>query len=157
MKDFSFRVKTKPKQKTQLASPMPKTAQVWHSRLGQGRAPCCWDTSHPHRREIRATRKCPVNCRLRDNPLSALTAPRTESRAQADRPSTPPAEGEQEGREPAKGRGWEASTRALGRGPGAHGRFRLYASEHGEPKRGTGTSGEFVTSGVRCLKASGCH
>ena len=52
----------------------------------------------------------------------------------------------------AKGRGREAPTRALGRGPEGYGRCCSYASEHGEPKRGTGTSGEFVTSGIRCLK-----
>lgn len=95
-----------------------------------------------------------VSCELQatGQPTVRADRPAHSSRAHASRPSTPPAEGEQEGRELAKGRGREASTRALGRGPEGYGRFCSYTSEHGEPKRGTGTSGEFVTSGIRCLK-----
>lgn len=87
---LSFQGKNQTKTNTQPGSPLPKTAQVWHSRLGQGQNLMSdGGTTHPRRREIRATESV-VSCRLCDNAPSTLTT--HLSKAQADWLPTPPAE-----------------------------------------------------------------
>lgn len=94
VKDFPCRVKTKPKQKPNPDHPCLKQPRCGIQGWG-GAVPMVMGHNTPTQERNQGHGKCRVSCRLCDNAPSALTTPRTESKAQADRPPTPPAEGKQ--------------------------------------------------------------